>query len=161
MRAPVQHDAQLDYYGRRLATCSSDRTIKIFEIGEDEQQSQQPSAILNGCVRRRSAAVARDVSTRRRVTFAILASLALSVVVVCSAWLLMRVALCATRCLCARAHVFLRFERACVFGRCVCVASRVVDVFGLQCFFFHCCLFSDTKVLFGRSNGYIPSLATS
>jgi len=42
------HDAQLDYYGRRLATCSSDRTIKIFEIGEDEQQSQQPSAILNG-----------------------------------------------------------------------------------------------------------------
>ncbi|KAI9804307.1 MAG: GTPase-activating protein S13 [Piccolia ochrophora] len=26
------HDAVLDYYGRRLATCSSDRTIKIFEI---------------------------------------------------------------------------------------------------------------------------------
>lgn len=26
------HDAQLDFYGRRLATCSSDRTIKIFEI---------------------------------------------------------------------------------------------------------------------------------
>ena len=24
------HDAQLDYYGKRLATCSSDRTIKIF-----------------------------------------------------------------------------------------------------------------------------------
>ncbi|KAJ2896324.1 Protein transport protein sec13 [Zalerion maritima] len=31
------HDAVLDYYGRRLATCSSDRTIKIFEI-EGEQQ---------------------------------------------------------------------------------------------------------------------------
>ena len=27
-----QHDAVLDYYGRRLATCSSDKTIKIFEI---------------------------------------------------------------------------------------------------------------------------------
>ncbi|TGO20326.1 hypothetical protein BPAE_0309g00030 [Botrytis paeoniae] len=26
------HDAALDYYGRRLATCSSDRTVKIFEI---------------------------------------------------------------------------------------------------------------------------------
>ena len=28
--APAQvHDVQLDYYGRRLATCSSDRTIKV------------------------------------------------------------------------------------------------------------------------------------
>ncbi|KAF4122135.1 protein transport protein SEC13 [Geosmithia morbida] len=26
------HDAVLDYYGRKLATCSSDRTIKIFEV---------------------------------------------------------------------------------------------------------------------------------
>ncbi|KAM0755575.1 WD40 repeat-like protein [Meredithblackwellia eburnea MCA 4105] len=26
------HDAQLDYYGRRLATASSDRTIKIFDV---------------------------------------------------------------------------------------------------------------------------------
>mmetsp|Transcript_8395 Transcript_8395/g.14452 ORF Transcript_8395/g.14452 Transcript_8395/m.14452 type:complete len:313 (-) Transcript_8395:398-1336(-) len=31
------HDAQLDYYGKRLATCSSDRTIKIFNvIGETQ-----------------------------------------------------------------------------------------------------------------------------
>jgi len=31
------HDAQLDYYGRRLATASSDRTIKIFEVeGEND-----------------------------------------------------------------------------------------------------------------------------
>jgi hypothetical protein len=28
----IQHDAVLDYYGRRLATCSSDKTIKIFEV---------------------------------------------------------------------------------------------------------------------------------
>jgi len=29
------HDVQLDYYSRRLATCSSDRTIKIFEVSEN------------------------------------------------------------------------------------------------------------------------------
>lgn len=26
------HDTQFDYYSKRLATCSSDRTIKIFEV---------------------------------------------------------------------------------------------------------------------------------
>ena len=26
------HDSQFDYYGRKLATCSSDRTIKIFDV---------------------------------------------------------------------------------------------------------------------------------
>ena len=26
------HDAQMDYYGKRIATCSSDRTIKVFDI---------------------------------------------------------------------------------------------------------------------------------
>lgn len=34
----MQHDAVLDYYGRRLATCSSDKTIKIFEIDGDQQR---------------------------------------------------------------------------------------------------------------------------
>jgi len=29
------HDAQLDYYGKRMATASSDRTIKIFEVSAD------------------------------------------------------------------------------------------------------------------------------
>jgi protein transport protein SEC13 len=29
------HDVQLDYYARRLATCSSDRTIKIYQLGEN------------------------------------------------------------------------------------------------------------------------------
>ena len=28
----------LDYYGRKLATCSSDRTIKIFEIDGESQR---------------------------------------------------------------------------------------------------------------------------
>jgi protein transport protein SEC13 len=33
-----QHDAALDYYGRRLATCSSDKTIKIFNVEGDSHQ---------------------------------------------------------------------------------------------------------------------------
>ncbi|EDN05295.1 protein transport protein SEC13 [Histoplasma mississippiense (nom. inval.)] len=32
------HDAALDYYGRRLATCSSDKTIKIFEVEGDSHR---------------------------------------------------------------------------------------------------------------------------
>lgn len=32
-----QHDAQLDYYSRRLATASSDHTIKIFNVDGDNQ----------------------------------------------------------------------------------------------------------------------------
>ena len=28
----LQHDAQMDYYGKRLATCSSDRTVKVFDV---------------------------------------------------------------------------------------------------------------------------------
>ena len=30
------HDAQLDYYGRRLATASSDRTIRLFNVTQDQ-----------------------------------------------------------------------------------------------------------------------------
>lgn len=33
------HDAELDYYGRRLATCSSDRTIKIFDVATQGTQT--------------------------------------------------------------------------------------------------------------------------
>lgn len=41
------HDAELDYYGRRLATCSSDRTIKIFELSEKDD-AQRLVATLQG-----------------------------------------------------------------------------------------------------------------
>ncbi|KAH9414117.1 GTPase-activating protein S13 [Dermatophagoides pteronyssinus] len=30
------HDAQMDYYGTRLATCSSDKSVKIFEITNNQ-----------------------------------------------------------------------------------------------------------------------------
>ncbi|CAH0477522.1 unnamed protein product [Peronospora belbahrii] len=39
------HDAQLDYYGKRLATCSSDRTIKVYDVTGDVQNNEQ---ILTG-----------------------------------------------------------------------------------------------------------------
>nr|XP_002127937.1 protein SEC13 homolog [Ciona intestinalis] len=32
------HDAQMDYYGLQLATCSSDRTIRIFEVKNGTQR---------------------------------------------------------------------------------------------------------------------------
>jgi len=44
----AQHDAVLDYYGRRLATCSSDKTIKIFEV---EGESHRLIETLKGYVR--------------------------------------------------------------------------------------------------------------
>lgn len=39
------HDAQLDYYGCKLATSSSDRTIKIYNISEG---AAELSATLQG-----------------------------------------------------------------------------------------------------------------
>ncbi|CDF36378.1 unnamed protein product [Chondrus crispus] len=44
--ADMVHDAQLDFYGRRLATCSSDRTIKIFHV--DRNGAHRPEATLEG-----------------------------------------------------------------------------------------------------------------
>jgi protein transport protein SEC13 len=32
------HDVQLDYYSNKLATCSSDRTIKIYNVSENSQE---------------------------------------------------------------------------------------------------------------------------
>jgi protein transport protein SEC13 len=34
----VVHDVQFDYYGKRVATASSDRTVKIFEVVGSEQK---------------------------------------------------------------------------------------------------------------------------
>lgn len=54
------HDVQLDYYGKRLASCSSDRTIRIFELSgaassssssastQSQQQTQTLVATLKG-----------------------------------------------------------------------------------------------------------------
>ena len=39
------HDSQFDYYSKRLATCSSDRTIKIFDVTGDIYHN---SATLTG-----------------------------------------------------------------------------------------------------------------
>lgn len=39
------HDAQMDYYGKKLATCSSDRSIKIFNV---EGESHSLAATLQG-----------------------------------------------------------------------------------------------------------------
>ncbi|QRV81011.1 transporter protein Sec13 [Ceratobasidium sp. AG-Ba] len=39
------HDAQLDFYGKRLATCSSDRTIKIFDVINGEPQRQNNAGV--------------------------------------------------------------------------------------------------------------------
>jgi protein transport protein SEC13 len=48
----LQHDAQLDYYGKRLATCSSDRSVRIFDVVEGQQQtaSRTPGSVLKGFV---------------------------------------------------------------------------------------------------------------
>lgn len=43
-----QHDAQLDYYGKRLATCSSDKTIKIFSVVDGKPQGE--GVVLKGSV---------------------------------------------------------------------------------------------------------------
>lgn len=34
----MKHDAVLDYYGKRLATCSSDKSIKIFDMDGDQRR---------------------------------------------------------------------------------------------------------------------------
>ncbi|CAN6671692.1 protein transport protein Sec13p [Trichomonascus vanleenenianus] len=44
------HDAVLDYYGKRLATCSSDKTIKIYAIDGENQQLVETLRGHNGPV---------------------------------------------------------------------------------------------------------------
>jgi len=43
--AEMIHDCQFDYYSKKLATCSSDRTIKIFDVSGDIYHN---SATLTG-----------------------------------------------------------------------------------------------------------------
>jgi protein transport protein SEC13 len=42
--ADMIHDAQVNYYGRILATCSSDKTVKIFDV-TDQSQSLQTTLV--------------------------------------------------------------------------------------------------------------------
>jgi len=42
------HDARLDFYGKRLATCSSDRTIRVFVVVDGEPQKAGGGAVLKG-----------------------------------------------------------------------------------------------------------------
>ena len=32
------HDTQIDYYGKRVATCSSDKSVKVYDIQGQEQR---------------------------------------------------------------------------------------------------------------------------
>jgi protein transport protein SEC13 len=40
----VVHDVQLDYYGKRMATCSSDRSIKVFALSSTGDHSTPAAA---------------------------------------------------------------------------------------------------------------------
>ncbi|KAK7047620.1 GTPase-activating protein S13 [Paramarasmius palmivorus] len=42
------HDAQLDYYGKRLATCSSDRTVKVFDVVDGDSSKLSAGQTLKG-----------------------------------------------------------------------------------------------------------------
>jgi len=42
------HDAQLDYYGKRMATCSSDRTVKVFDVVDSQPQKSAAGQTLKG-----------------------------------------------------------------------------------------------------------------
>ncbi|KZP03789.1 hypothetical protein FIBSPDRAFT_968695 [Athelia psychrophila] len=43
-----QHDAQLDYCGKRLATCSSDCTVKVFDIVDGDTQRSAGHTLKGG-----------------------------------------------------------------------------------------------------------------
>ena len=49
MRRPAeQHDAQFDYYAKRLATASSDGTVTVYDVVGSEHRE---AGVLNGCGR--------------------------------------------------------------------------------------------------------------
>lgn len=43
----VVHDVAVDYYGKRMASCSSDRLIKVFAVGSGDVPTM-PLASLSG-----------------------------------------------------------------------------------------------------------------
>jgi hypothetical protein len=43
------HDSQFDYYAKKLATCSSDKTIKIFEVVGDKYLLSSTLLGTRGC----------------------------------------------------------------------------------------------------------------
>lgn len=47
MHQDMIHDAQVDYYGNHLATCSSDKTIKIWKL-EDDSRKPIEIAVIKG-----------------------------------------------------------------------------------------------------------------
>ena len=61
-----QHDVQLDYYGKRLATCSSDRTVKVYDVMEGGERKQV--ADLKGCASLARAACAMCTPSERAQT---------------------------------------------------------------------------------------------
>ena len=42
----AQHDMQLDYYGKQLASAGSDRRIKVFSIGVDGSHHRQTAELV-------------------------------------------------------------------------------------------------------------------
>ena len=48
MLGNFQHDGQLDYYGKRLAICSSDRTVNEFDVVDGEAQPPGGGHSLKG-----------------------------------------------------------------------------------------------------------------
>ena len=38
--SPAQHDTCFDFYGKRVATCSSDRSVRIFDVQADGSRVQ-------------------------------------------------------------------------------------------------------------------------
>ena len=53
---------QLDYYGKRLATCSSDRTVKVYDVMEGGERKQV--ADLKGCASLACAVCAMSMRTQ-------------------------------------------------------------------------------------------------
>jgi protein transport protein SEC13 len=39
------HDVQMDYYGKRLATCSSDHKIKVFTLGSEGSEPEEQATL--------------------------------------------------------------------------------------------------------------------